>query len=131
MKIKNNGEIAEINMTPFVDIVLILLIIFMATASFISEKSLKLELPKAKNAQNLEKNEKNIIVNIDSFGEIFINNKNIKQDLFLDSLDEFDIHSFVVIRCDAKAFYGIVIKVIDNFKLKGFNNFALEVKEDV
>jgi biopolymer transport protein ExbD len=57
--------IVDINITPFVDVVLVLLVIFMVTAHFIVNKGMKLELPKAVTAEQLQ-NQKtfNISINI-------------------------------------------------------------------
>ncbi len=65
------GEISEINMTPFVDIVLVLLVIFMATATLIAQNNISVNLPPSavSDAQNEEKEK--ITITIDANSTIF------------------------------------------------------------
>jgi len=67
---KTSGDddmIADINVTPFVDIVLVLLIIFMATSTVVVRTALDLEIPKASNAE--AKNDANMILSIELLGD--------------------------------------------------------------
>ena len=71
------AEISEINMTPFVDIVLVLLVIFMATATLIAENKLNIEVPKA-SASTDKPEEKEIgTLFITKEGKTFIGEKEI------------------------------------------------------
>ena len=66
----NNGMIAEINVTPFVDVMLVLLIIFMVTAPMMTQ-GVQVELPKA-TADNLPADDKGLILSIDADGNFYM-----------------------------------------------------------
>ena len=69
---KNKRKVvADINITPFTDVVLVLLIIFMITTPMLSQHSLKINLPKAENTQQTEE-AKNIEISIDKDGFVYL-----------------------------------------------------------
>ena len=72
MKTDNSyDEISEINMTPFVDIVLVILVIFMATATFVAQQKIAISLPNA-SKQKSQKDAKPVVITIDKVGVMFI-----------------------------------------------------------
>ena len=77
---EDQGLMAEINMTPFVDVMLVLLIIFIVTLPVI-QHSVKIELPKAQSQANTSKPE-SIQVSIDAQGTVFWNNTKVSSSLF-------------------------------------------------
>ena len=66
----NNGMMSEINVTPFVDVMLVLLIIFMITAPMMNQ-GVQIELPKAE-ADNLPSEEKTLILSVDKDGQYYM-----------------------------------------------------------
>ena len=66
----NNGMMSEINVTPFVDVMLVLLIIFMITAPMMNQ-GVQVELPKAE-ADNLPSEEKTLILSVDKDGQYYM-----------------------------------------------------------
>ena len=73
--IKRGRVMAEINITPFTDVVLVLLIIFMITTPMLVQPGIKIKLPKANAAET--DSDKNITITINSLGEVFLENKHI------------------------------------------------------
>ena len=74
----NNQPLAEINIIPLVDVMLVLLILFMITAPLFSPHTIKINLPQASSEINV--NEPNIItLSIDAKGNLFLNTKPIEQ----------------------------------------------------
>ncbi|QIR75731.1 ExbD/TolR family protein [Sulfurospirillum diekertiae] len=65
------SDIAEINMTPFVDIVLVILVIFMVTATFVTQGKIPLNLPQATNAENHKDDQKPITLSLSETGELY------------------------------------------------------------
>jgi biopolymer transport protein ExbD len=65
---RSSKLMAEINITPFTDVVLVLLIIFMIATPFIYQSSVKVQLPKASKS---EESSRDIMININAQGEVF------------------------------------------------------------
>jgi biopolymer transport protein ExbD len=66
-----DGLMTDINITPLVDVVLVLLILMMVTATAMANKSIPLELPKAKSGE-LETSKKPLVVSVDESGALFL-----------------------------------------------------------
>lgn len=119
------SDIAEINMTPFVDIVLVILVIFMVTATFVTQGKIPLNLPEASQTQNIKDEHNPITLTLMESGELYYD------DVAL-SLDELDkkiaqIHEpQIVLRSDAKTPFEHVVKVIDICKKNRISAFAIQ-----
>jgi len=123
-------EISQINMTPFVDIVLVLLIVFMATASFITQQALELNLPKAQTAATLSETDPHVTISIDPHGQLYVDDEAVTRSELVHHLDQANSEWPVLVRSDADARYGLVVEVIDLCKRHGFFTFALESQDD-
>ena len=65
------SDIAEINMTPFVDIILVILVIFMVTATFVTQGKIPLNLPQATSSENHKDDIKPITLSLTESGELY------------------------------------------------------------
>nr|WP_320049233.1 protein TolR [uncultured Desulfuromonas sp.] len=74
---QRRSSLSQINVTPFVDVMLVLLIIFMVTAPMM-EKGVDVNLPEVSQAPNLEAAKESLIVSIDSRGGIYIGKQNVE-----------------------------------------------------
>ncbi|MCB4791779.1 MAG: biopolymer transporter ExbD [Elusimicrobia bacterium] len=127
--IKRGRIASEINITPFTDVVLVLLIIFMITTPLLVHPSIKVKLPNATNADMEE--DKSIIIMIDQRENVFVNDKKIgvkELQSRLTALISNEPKSAVVVKADKDVKYDIVIKVIDAAKQSGAKKFALGVE---
>ncbi|MCX5779071.1 MAG: biopolymer transporter ExbD [Elusimicrobia bacterium] len=127
--IKRGRVMAEINITPFTDVVLVLLIIFMITTPMLVQPGIKIKLPKANAAET--DSDKNITITINSLGEVFLENKHIditllKERLVAKLYNRQDMP--VVVKGDKEVKYDTVIKIIDIAKQAGAKKFALAVE---
>ena len=120
-------EISEINMTPFVDIVLVILIIFMATATFIVEQKIPLNLPKSKTGETETKEERQIIISISKSG-IFLNNQPVNLKTLKTSLKKLYKNNTVVLRADRNIKFQKVIDVIDVCRELGIEKYIVETE---
>ncbi len=123
-------EIAEINMTPFVDIVLVLLIIFMATATFMVEGKIPLNLPKASTSEAKEIKEKKIEITIRKNGRLYLNNKPINFAQLKEELKGFkgkDITA--ILRSDKDTKFENVVKIIDLCRQEGIEKYMIETQK--
>jgi biopolymer transport protein ExbD len=121
----DDKEISEINMTPFVDIILVVLIIFMATATFIVERKIPLDLPKAETGETLEK-QKTVEVIIKENGKILINGKETPKNSLEKYIKNLDKKSVILIKSDKDTKFQHVVFVIDTFRKVGFEKYAVE-----
>lgn len=125
----DEDPIVDINITPFVDVVLVLLVIFMVTAHFIVNKGMKLELPKASTAEQLE-NQKTFNISIGKSGEFMLDGKSTSVDeLKTVARDATKNKSKVVamISADKEAVYNSVVVVMDALRSEGVTDFALQL----
>jgi biopolymer transport protein TolR len=119
---------AEINITPFTDVILVLLIIFMIATPFIYQSSTKVQLPQASAS---EETSKDLVVTINAQGEIFVDEA--KTDL--DSL-KYKLMAkvrgkpnlSVIINGDKNVKYDSVIKVVDILNQSGIKHTALGIE---
>ncbi|MBV9027408.1 MAG: biopolymer transporter ExbD [Candidatus Eremiobacteraeota bacterium] len=117
---------AEINITPFTDVLLVLLIIFMILAALVAPPGFEKELPNKNNQSSTENKNKNDI-------EVDVNNKGV---IFVDGTKTDDVgvyrvmydaskkkpHHHVAIVADAKAPYGVIIRILDAAKQAGLED---------
>jgi len=118
--------LAEINVTPFVDVMLVLLIVFMVTAPLLTS-GVAVNLPKA-NAGNLPQDDKPLEISINHEGAIFIAEDQVSLEQLIPRLTAIsgnrkDIRLYI--RADEKLGYGQVMQVIAAVNRAGFTKVAL------
>lgn len=132
-KIGNNDDdpIVEINITPFVDIVLVLLVIFMVTAHVMVNRGIHLQLPKAASTEDL-KSVKNFQIAISADGKLMLNNKPVTLEQMKAILSQ-ESHenkekTIVTLTADKGVIYDTLVQVMDVLRLQGISNFALQLE---
>lgn len=128
---EDEGVIAEINIVPFVDIVLVLLIIFMLTSSLIAKANISVELPNAAAAGDPVPSTLNIVLNKDH--ELYLNGKRIDHtalggEVARAAWKKDDLQA--AISADKRVDYGDVIRIIDVVKSSGVKSFALNIERE-
>jgi biopolymer transport protein ExbD len=121
--------IAQVNIIPFVDIVLVLLIIFLLTANLIAKASIPVDLPRAANASELVDPTVNIVVS--ASGALFLDGREVTRDALRDGVSErFKANAKLraVIAADRAVRYEAVVGVIDLLKDVGISAFALNIE---
>jgi biopolymer transport protein ExbD len=123
--------VAEINMTPLIDIMLVLLIIFMVTSTAALESGLDIELPKTQ-ITNEKKQDEILMITLDKDGKVSIQGKIVAdQDLpmkIANTLKELKTES-VILEGDTKAFLGKAVELMDLAKAAGAKNFSIAAEE--
>ncbi|MCP4587765.1 biopolymer transporter ExbD, partial [Pseudoalteromonas sp.] len=110
----------EINMTPMLDVVFIMLIFFIVTASFVKEAGIDVNRPEAATA--VKKERANILVAISDKGEIWINKRQVDiraVQANIERLKAENPQGSVVIQADKKATTDVLIKVMDASRAAG------------
>jgi biopolymer transport protein TolR len=115
---KRRGSLAEINVTPLVDVMLVLLIIFMVTAPMMT-RGIDIDLPKVQSGADATENR--ITLAIDAERKVFLNQSPIHlhllEERLLPLLSNGD--AFVFLRADSAVPYGYVMEVVDRVKRAG------------
>ncbi|WP_022850415.1 ExbD/TolR family protein [Limisalsivibrio acetivorans] len=133
MKFSRNDrkQALDINITPLIDVVFLLLIFFMVSTSFIVSSSIEVDLPQAR-GENVEV-KKNIRISVTEDGGIYINGRRYAQERVpgvLSDLKESTPNATVVIEADEGVTHGKVVFVMDASRKNGFEKFAIAVEEE-
>jgi biopolymer transport protein ExbD len=123
--------INEINITPFVDVVLVLLVIFMVTAPVMIQESLKVNLPKSLSS-DISSKVTNVGIGITKEGQIIFSGNVIEFSTLSTKLQEIkkiSPETNFLITADVDSRHGDLIRVIDLLKRNGLGRFALQVEK--
>ena len=118
---RQSGAIAEVNMTPLIDMVFILLIFFIVTTSFVKETGVDVSRPSAKTA--VKKEHANILISITPNGEIWMDKRQVDRHAE-------NPEGSVIILADQEAKTGILIEVMDQARLAGVSNVSIAAERD-
>ena len=119
--------IADINVTPFVDVSLVLLIIFMVTATYIVAQSIPVDLPEAGTGEDIVTT---MAVTVTSDGTTYIDGKKtdeagLKSIISKTKQENDDVR--VIIAADEKVEHGKVVRIIDIVRKLGVAKFAINI----
>jgi len=118
--------VSEINVTPLVDVMLVLLIIFMVTAPMMSQ-GIDVDLPET-TAKPLRQKEEPLLVTIKKDGQIYFNNIKLDQSLLrqqLGKLSKADHDKPIFLKADKNVPYGLVVSIMADIKDSGFNKLGM------
>lgn len=128
---KRYRPLSEINVTPFVDVMLVLLIVFMVTAPLLSA-GVPVNLPEA-NAKPLAVEKEPITITVDADGRTFVKDTEVPIDELIPHLTEAvggKLDERIYVRGDKTVSYGAIMRVVGNINGAGFRNIGLvSVKE--
>jgi len=128
---EQGGIFASINITPLTDIFLVLLIIFMVTASVMIESATHVELPQA---QNTSPENKGVIVTYTANHELFVNSKDVPErelePALTEALKRVDA-KIVIFQGDRTVLLGDMVKILDVAKAAGADQIAIAAKRAV
>lgn len=117
---------SEINVTPFVDVMLVLLIVFMVTAPLLAV-GVPVDLPKT-SARSLSEQRQPLTVSLDSAGTLFLQEQEILMPVLVERLRaiaEVSKDTRVYLRADRSLDYGSVMQVMTTIQASGFHRIAL------
>ena len=123
-------EGSEIDLTPMLDVVFIMLIFFIVTASFIKEAGIEVNRPEAATA--VKKERANILVAISDKGDIWINKRKVDVRAVQANIERLKAENpqgTVVIQADQKATTDILIKVMDSARAAGVFDVSIAAQE--
>jgi biopolymer transport protein TolR len=124
-----HGVMSEINVTPMVDVMLVLLIIFMVSAPLLTV-GVPIDLPRTK-ATSLDQDKKPLVVSVNLQGRVYLQDSPIDVDQLVSKLKAITesrgggLDERVYVRGDRKVEYGTVMKVMGRLSAAGFHRVAL------
>lgn len=127
-------DVLDVNITPLIDVVFLLLIFFMVSTTFNKEAEIQIDLPEAA-AEPAKKQEFVVEISIDNLGRYFVNDRRIR-DSKVETLklaiketvgDKKNPH--VIINSDKDSSYQSVMTAMDAVRQLGLNKFSLTVKQ--
>ncbi len=131
-KRRSSGIPPEINVTPFVDVLLVLLIIFMVASPAIVS-GLNIELPRGEANHEVMANDKSITVTLDSSNQIFVNDSRISRDglgVQIDSASDGNKDAIIFLRADRVLQYGAIMSVINDLAKNGYAKIVLVTEDE-
>ena len=126
--VRRRGIIAEINVTPLVDIMLVLLIIFMLTAHLIARQAIEIELPRA--SQSTAPPPTTLAITLTADGALFLNDRPVTPAALRDAIRASvvrDPKTQAIVAGDKRVSHGRVIWVLDTVKSLGITQFAIQI----
>ncbi len=129
-KFNDEEMITDINITPFVDVALVLLIIFMVTATYIVAQSIPVDLPEAGTGEDVVTT---FAVTITEDGAVYLDGSKVdeaklKKKIRLARSENDDVR--VIIAADKKVQHGHVVRIIDLVRKEGVSKFAINIDSE-
>ncbi len=130
-RLPKTEEDNELDLTPMLDVVFILLIFFIVTTSFVKETGIDINRPSATTAE--KKSKGNILIAISANGDIWIDNREIDIRAVRANIQQLKAQypqSSVIIQADQDARTGKLVKVMDQVRLAGVQNISIAASID-
>ena len=118
----------KMNVVPFIDIVLVLLVIVLATATFVTNQSIKVDIPTASSKQNEDK--KSINIGVNKEGKYFYDIEELSLESIKEKLLKLDPKKDIIsLKMDKSSEFRYFIDIIDILKTKNFENISIITKK--
>jgi biopolymer transport protein TolR len=118
--------VSDINVTPFVDVMLVLLVVFMVTAPLLTV-AVPVDLPKTQ-AKSINQDKEPLVVTVDAAGDVYVQDKKVQlEDLTakLKAITGANPDARIFVRGDKTLAYGRIMEVMGNISSAGYNKVAL------
>ncbi|WP_428739333.1 ExbD/TolR family protein [Sulfurimonas sp.] len=119
----------SINVVPFIDIMLVLLVIVLTTASFVAKGIIPVDLPDASSAVKQDE-KKNLIITIKKNGDILFDKETVAKEDIEKSLLMYKKDTVIAINCDKKAEFETFVQILDILETNKFKNLGIITKKD-
>jgi len=129
------GAVSDINVTPMVDVMLVLLIIFMVITPML-QKGVSVDMAKATNTRDMQDADKEdaVVLAVTRDGKIFLGSDPIAPDQITTTVKDrlsSRLDKTVYLKSDQNAKYGVVVTVVDNVRAAGVDSLGLETEKRV
>ena len=120
----------QINMIPFIDIMLVLLAIVLTTATFVSQGLIEVNLPTASQTSEPPEDKEPLEITIDAQNQVFFKGEKIAPEQIAERLVPLPADTLIVLRIDKAAVFEHFIRLIDVLKAKQFNNLSIQAQQE-
>lgn len=120
----------QINMIPFIDIMLVLLAIVLTTASFVSQGMIEVNLPSADNTSEVQTDEKPLEIAINERNELYFKGEKIEFSALEENLGSLSSEQMIVLRIDKASLFKHFIVLLDKLKAGDFKNVSIQAKQE-
>ena len=121
----------QINMIPFIDIMLVLLAIVLTTASFVSQGLIPVNLPTAEQVSEPSKDEEPLEIAINAQNEFFIGEEKVTLEQMAEKLKvQAKPETLIVLRIDKAAVFEHFVKLIDLLKAQELSNLSIQAQQE-
>jgi len=127
MKLKKYDSI---NVVPFIDIILVLLVIVLTTASFVAKGLIPVDLSKSQNQTKYKPKQKDLIITIKENGEIFFNKTKVLKSDIKNYLLKYKKNTVISINCDKKTQFDNFVFILDILKNHNYKNIGIITKNE-
>ena len=118
----------KMNVVPFIDIVLVLLVIVLATATFVTNQTINVDLPTASSKKSEEK--KSVAIAVDKEGKYYYDKEQLSLELIREKLLKLDPKKDLIsLHMDKSSQFQYFVDIIDILKTKGFENISIITKK--
>lgn len=114
----------QLNLVPFIDIMLVLLCIVLSVSSFIATGKIKVDLPSSQSASQ-DQVQQNIFISIDKDNAIFVDAKQVNKNELITIIDKLTKDDHVQLQVDKQASFDSFVQIIDLLKQKQHENFSI------
>jgi biopolymer transport protein ExbD len=118
-------ELDQINVIPLVDVMLVLLVIVLTTATFITTGQIPVDLAKAKEAG--DRRDVPLVITLTADGRLFLNDQPVTRDTLKNVMSPHPRESLVVVRADRVTLLERFVEIVDDVRGLGFRQVSLEV----
>ncbi len=119
----------SINVVPFIDIMLVLLVIVLTTATFVAKGFIPVDLSSAQSSEKMEKN-KELTITIKQDGSIFFDEQSVNKSEVEEKLSTFKNNTSISLNCDKNAKFENFVYIIDILKKKDYKNLGIITKHE-
>ena len=121
----------QINMIPFIDIMLVLLAIVLTTATFVSQGLIEVNLPTAEQVSEPPEDEEPLEIAIDAQNQLFLAGELVTLDQLAEKLGtQAKPETLIVLRIDKAAVFEHFVKLIDLLKAKELSNLSIQAQQE-
>jgi biopolymer transport protein ExbD/biopolymer transport protein TolR len=129
------GAVSDINVTPMVDVMLVLLIIFMVITPML-QKGVSVDMAKATNTRDMQDADKEdaVVLAVTRDGKIYLGSDRVAPDQITGQVKDRianKLDKTVYLKADKNAKYGVVASVVDNVRAAGVDSLGLETEKRV
>ena len=117
-----------INVVPFIDIMLVLLVIVLTTATFVAKGIIPVELPSAKSA--VKQDLPSVTITIKESGEMFFEETPTGLNEIGSQIAKYDVKTPININCDKEAKFDLFVGLVDRLKQKNYHNIGIVTQRE-